>query len=433
MRLLVISPLFAPMANAEAFCSALFVKALRAAGVDVEVIMSSNCLPGIGTDESMCWRDLRLITHDVPAPDRLNAFARVRFGAKYQVAHWTGWTNDAVSAAERLHSASPFDAVMSRSIPTQAHFAGFWAGRRLGVPWLVNINDPLDFSPFVSDPALRRDWSPGLIDRLWHRRILRSADLLTFPCERLRSHVLADTRRVGRSHDIPHVAMNGARAEVRDRFVIVHAGRLGNNELTSRSADVILEALARLLETRAAQKHLIKLRFVGPTDATLQAAIAARALQDVVEQTGPVSYEESLEEISGANACLLVEGRFKEGVFLPSKLCTYLAAGKPVLALSPAMGNVADLAKQGGILRVNVDDPSDATRALSRLFDAYCARELHRYQPPAAVVDSFRPENVVSRFLDLAGETLAIRLRPESPQNATSRRSDVANPAAPRP
>jgi hypothetical protein len=217
MRLLVISPLFAPMANAEAFCSALFVKAVRAAGVDVEVIMSSNCLPGIGADKSTCWTDLRSVVHDIPAPAHRSAVVRARLSAKYQIAHWTGWTNDVVSAAQQLHAASPFDAVMSRSIPTQAHYAGFWAARRLGVPWFVNINDPLDFSPFVSASAVRRDWSAGMIERLWHRRILRSADLVTFPCERLRSHVLADAGRARTTGEIPHVAVCGTRPEIRER------------------------------------------------------------------------------------------------------------------------------------------------------------------------------------------------------------------------
>jgi glycosyltransferase involved in cell wall biosynthesis len=157
-----------------------------------------------------------------------------------------------------------------------------------------------------------------------------------------------------------------------------------------------------MLESHGADRDLIKLRFVGPSDAAIDRAIAARGLQDVVEQTGLVSYEESLEEISSASACLLVEGRFDEGVFLPSKLCTYLASRKPVLALSPPVGTVADLAKQGGILRVNVDDLSGATLALKDLFDAYCTGELHKYRPSAELAAEFRPKNVAHRFLQFA-------------------------------
>lgn len=401
MRLLVISPLFPPIANAEAFCSGLFVKALRKTDIDVQVITCSNVFRGAAVDDSGCWHELQSVMHDVPAPPRLSLAKRTALAARYQIVSWTAWTDAAVSVAERLHAASPFVAVMSRSIPTQAHYAGFWIARRLKLPWFVNINDPLDFSPFVTDPAFQSDWSVSLVERLWHQRILRRADLVTFPCERLRAHVLAGSSRVRPTGDIPHVAIPAKVAAVKDRFVIVHAGRLGKNELTSRSADAIIDGLARLLQKCPEKRHLIRLRFVGPTDSALRQEIVTRGLEDVVEQTGAVNYEESLKHISEATVCVLIEAPFTEGIFLPSKLCNYLVARKPVLALSPAIGTVADLAAQGGILRV--DDAAAVTSALENLFQAYLAGALDKYQPPQALSESFRPENVTRQFFRTLG------------------------------
>jgi hypothetical protein len=133
-------------------------------------------------------------------------------------------------------------------------------------------------------------------------------------------------------------------------------------------------------------------------------------LEDVVEHTGPVSYEESLDHISEATACLLVEGRFSEGIFLPSKLCSYLVARKPVVAISPATGTVADLAAQGGILRFDREDVAGAASALETLFQAYLGGTLEKYQPPQALCDSFLPETVTRQFFQILSTCNALRV-----------------------
>jgi hypothetical protein len=267
------------------------------------------------------------------------------------------------------------------------------------VPWFVNINDPLDFAPFIADPAARRQWSPRLDERRWHRRILRTADVVTFPCERLRKHVMRGVHRSGPSVDVPHVAIRGGRSTAKGAFLVIHAGRLGMNELTSRSTHTVLDGFVQLVRRYADKRHLIKLRFVGPADPDVRAAVAARGLEDVVEHTGTVGYDESLDHISEASACLLVEGAFSEGVFLPSKLCSYLVARKPVIALSPANGTVADLARTGRILRVSHGDVSAAGAALDTLFQAFLSGNLGEYAPAISLADGFLPVAVARRFL----------------------------------
>jgi glycosyltransferase involved in cell wall biosynthesis len=408
MRLLIISPLFPPVANAEAFCGGLFVNALRSAGIDVEVIMSSNALPHSGVDRSSCWQDLAPVVHDVPNPSRVDLATRARLSLRYQLPSWTAWTDAVVRAAAQLHRRSPFTAVMSRSLPSQAHYAGYWISRYLGIPWFANINDPLDFGPFVTDSAAKADWSASIGERLWHQRILRAADLITFPCERLRRHVVRSVQRPARNAVLPHVAIRGHASSSTGSFLIVHAGRIGTNELTSRSADAVLDGFAHLVQRYPDKRHVLKLRFVGPRDALLTDIVVSRGLQDVVEHTGAVSYEDSLTHISEAAACVLIEGPFREGVFLPSKLCNYLVARKPVLAFAPADGTVADLARGGGILHVPHGEPAAAAAAFEKLFDAFLGGRIHAYQPAANLADSFLPDVVADHFLQMVAERNAL-------------------------
>src|SRR5581483_3719585 len=109
------------------------------------------------------------------------------------------------------------------------------------------------------------------------------------------------------------------------RFRIVHAGKLGSNEVTGRSSAALLTALFEFLRHHPDHRSSVELLLVGPEDAGTSATIAQLGLDDVVRTLGRVSYEDSLGYIASASVCVLVEGDFTEGIFLPSKLADYIA------------------------------------------------------------------------------------------------------------
>ena len=96
---------------------------------------------------------------------------------------------------------------------------------------------------------------------------------------------------------------------------------------------------------------------------------------------GHTDYEESLKYIQSATACLLVEGDMAEGIFLPSKAIDYISARKPILALSPAVGVVADLASGGGIIRVDPGDACAIRDAIRGLYADFRERNLALRSP----------------------------------------------------
>jgi hypothetical protein len=139
--------------------------------------------------------------------------------------------------------------------------------------------------------------------------------------------------------------------------------------------------------------------FVGPDDPETAREIAARNLSANVIWTGPVNYEDSLNYVADSAVCVLVEGDFTEGIFLPSKLCDYITARKPVLAFSPEIGTVADMAREGGIRCVKPKDSMGAADALEELFDAFSQSRLHLYRPPETLAQRFEGRRVIQDFL----------------------------------
>jgi glycosyltransferase involved in cell wall biosynthesis len=324
---------------------------------------------------------------------------RAWLGLRFHTTAWAVWTDAAVSKARELHQQNPFDLVVSRSLPHHGHMAGYWVASSLRIPWVANFNDPWDFSPFVSTESQRKQWTPNLNWKIWWHRVIGRADAITFPCERLRNQCLHDAPQRRNSVIVPHIGAASAAVRTPADFVVVHAGKLGMNEVTGRSGTALLDGVSELFRRRPVARSKTRLVFVGPGDPETAREIAARNLSANVIWTGLVNYEDSLNYVADSAVCVLVEGDFTEGVFLPSKLCDYITARKPVLAFSPEVGTVADMAREGGIRCVKPKDSMGAADALEELFDAFLQSRLHAYRPPETLARRFEGRRVIQDFL----------------------------------
>jgi len=404
IRVLCVSPLFAPAADSEAFCAAKLVRALTGAGAEVKVLTSESIRSkDRAFDASAMWKTTEQLIVDIPQPSGREMVRSIAAAARYQTKFYSRWVADAVREAVRLHGERKFDLVYSRSLPMIGHVVGYWCAKMFGVPWIANINDPWEFH-FV--PGLAYPKTSALNEAaylFWLKRTLREADLVTYPCRQLHKF---HEKLSGVSHHaeiVPHIGTRAvskpARSVTASEFRLVHAGKLGSSEITGRSSNALLLALREFLNAHGEAKEITKLVLVGQKDSATSALVESLGLQNNVEVVGRVSYEESLNYIASASACVLVEADFAEGMFFPSKLADYLAARKPVLALSPRTGVVADLATQGGIYRVGCKDANAIQAAVESLYQDFMLNSLRNAGPSEALVQQFEPETVAQNFL----------------------------------
>jgi glycosyltransferase involved in cell wall biosynthesis len=418
-RILCISPDFAPKQDSEAFCSTKFTNALAESGAEITVIVYEKAETNI--DRSAMWNSVRATVARIPPTLDKNPFASLASAIRHQTWLWARWTAETVRRAREFHRHSPFDVVYSRSLPMFGQIAGYWCAKALNLPWIANLNDPWDFHQFpVGTLDVDRKKNTGLSD-FWMRRTLRYADVVTYPSDRLRNFQTAYSAIPHCSQIIPHVGnsqvfqqtgVNGSGAN----FHLVHAGKLGSNEFTGRSTAALLQGLRSFLDNCIEAKDHTRLTLVGPEDATTQDHIRRLGLEGTVLSVGRTDYERSLQYIQSAIACLLVEAEMAEGIFLPSKLVDYISAQKPVLALSPRVGVIADLVPGGGITRVDPGDVCGIRDAIRGLYTDFRKGALGQRSPAGQQVDQFRPELVAKRFLDILGELILAKKEGKKPR-----------------
>jgi hypothetical protein len=404
MRVLCISPFFPPTRDSEAFCSGKMVRALQEQGAEVTTLyLDAPYLQG-KQDPSAMWRSLQTSSEAIGDPVGQARTRALCCMLRYRTLVWPRWIGSVVERASELQRVRAFDLVYSRSLPMFSHIAGYWTARSLKRPWVANINDPWDehLFPEVERPSAS-PWHRR-VSNYWLRKTLSSAALVTFPSRRLASYTAGLTSASPRTEIIPHIGIAGRALASGEDFRLVHAGKLGTNEITGRSSRALLLGFRRLLKGLGTEQRPARLVLVGPEDPQNRAMLDELGLRSAVSSVGLVSYEESLQHIASASVCVLIEAPMREGIYLPSKLADYIAARKPVLALSPRIGTISDLASRSGITVVDPGDDKQIERALRSLYQRHCKQRLR--EPAADLVDTFSAEGIARRFLSAARELL---------------------------
>ena len=372
-------------------------------------------------DDSLLWEKVRKRIVNFPVSSSLDPLQSLRMAARFKSLSYARWIGAALEEAQRIQGERRFDVVYWRSLPMFGHIAGYWCAKYLGLPWIANVNDPWDWHLFPVR-LVNKKRIPNVISSLWMKKTFRSADLVTYPSQRLHAYHEKISGIRHSSLVIPHVGTAPQRdsptGQPSDTFTLVHAGKLGLNEATGRSAVPLLRGLRLFFQDFPEATAVTRLVFVGPSDGAMESLASELHLTANVSSVGRVSYEQSLQFIRGATVCVLVEAEMQEGIFLPSKLVDYLSARKPVLALSPKVGVVNDMAERFGILRVDTGDVEAVRRTIGSLYSDFRNRTLPLRGPAQEQVSQFEPKNLAAMFL------AAVRSLAQSKRMRSTSRSD---------
>lgn len=423
MRILLLSYHIYPNATAEGLCVAKAARTLADRGHSVEIVTSTaNDLSGtrlVLSDGLLAGIPLHRVA---PQPERVPLVARAWHGfthAGQQRSRRSRRLWDALEATTHIalgcapaeyawaqaaaahslhlldHSAVPFDLLYSRLNHFLSHYAALAVARaRLTLPWCAHFSDPWPGSLYPPGYQHRptrsgvMEWRQALI----LDTILRRADSLTFPGDRLLRFLLKGRRAVYRAkaYAVPHLGNFWQAVPAYhkgDTLRIVFTGYL----LTQRNPAALFAALVRLRTQIPAVADQVRVEFVGRNSVIVDAMRAQYDLGPLVSAAPPTDFATAAALNSTADVLLMVESTMTEGVFMPSKLADYLSARRPILALSPPVGTVADYLSVGGGLRVDPADPDAILAALLDLYRRWQAGTLDALVPPPDLVARVSP------------------------------------------
>ena len=272
----------------------------------------------------------------------------------------------AAAIADRLvalHRTWPFDMIYERYALWST--AGVCAGRRLGVPVVVEVNAPL-----VSEQAEYRALVLSDEARAIEAEVFRCADALAVVSDELaayvtqrgavadRVHVIRNAVDTARFH--PQVPKARVPSIPDDAFVVGFSGSLK----AWHGLDTLLPAF-RAFRDHVPSAHLLVVG-EGPRKPWVEGYAAGAGLEDAITLTGWVGHDDLPGLIARMDVATAPYPAAEGHYFSPLKLYEYLALGRPIVA--SRIGQTAQvLDGTDTAMLVPPGDPVALTEALLRL------------------------------------------------------------------
>jgi putative colanic acid biosynthesis glycosyltransferase WcaI len=394
MHILLLNEYYPPDTSATAKMAAQVAETL-ARRHQVTVVAGR---PSYDPEEYYPFALLRRGTRNDVAVERVGSTAYSRHRMRRRVVNYLSYLALAVPRALAIRP----DVVLAMTDPPVAGIAGAWVARLAGRPFVYNIRDLYPDMAIGGDIVRPSRW----VER-WekmHRRALRQANRVIVLGDDMRERILSK----GVQPERVVVVRDGTSfpASMPDRedpfvreirgelpFVALHAGNLG----FYGAWNTLLEA-AKLL--RSENSGLV---FVG--DGANRAALESAASDAPNVRFLPFRPVEQVPHVMMAGDVHIVTvRRGLEGVVVPSKLYSILAAGRPVLAVAPSTSDAARIVTESGCgLSADPDDPA-AVAAAIRTLRSDPARLVQMGQRARDAAKKYARVNELERFLEILEE-----------------------------
>jgi glycosyltransferase involved in cell wall biosynthesis len=358
MHILLLNEYYPPDTSATARMAALVADRL-AQQHDVTVVAGR---PSYDPDETYPFALLHRTIRNHVAVECVGSTAYPRHQMRRRVSNYLSYLALAVPRALAIRP----DVILAMTDPPVAGIAGAFIARLAGRPFVYNLRDMYPDMAIGGDIVSKNSW----VER-WermHRSALRQATRVIVLGDDMRDRILAkgvspENVVVVRDGSSPAGAMPEASdpivEEIRQgfAFVALHAGNLG----FYGAWDTLLKAAEILSNENAG------LVFVGDGANRKSLGEAAAHLANVrflsfrpVEQVPHV--------MAAGDVQIITVKRGLEGVVVPSKLYSTLAAGRPVLAVAAPESDAARIVTAAGCgVSADPDDPAAVAAAIREL------------------------------------------------------------------
>ena len=309
------------------------------------------------------------------------------------------WLPFSWRTAHRLLAQENHRVLLSSGPPHSVHLLAYLLKKRYHVPWVADLRDGWAGGDFQPEPT----WLHRLINRKMQAHILNEADRIVVVSNGLAAQLAQE--RLNKQKIV--VITNGfEEADFQHRpaadkcFDIVHAGTIGNFV----QPEPFLHAFRDFLHETGLEPADIRLHFIG-SDLTgrFLKLVDRFNLNPFVNYEGYVEHERAVRLLGQADLLLYLVSEGPFSGFIPGKTFEYLAARKPVLAVSPDIEGLKILQAHTAVRWLSPHDTDGIGLALKAFYVEFKTGKRHS-MPPKNSILSFSRKTLTGRLVKLFEE-----------------------------
>lgn len=402
-RLLYVNLDFPPMSGPGIWRAFSFAKYLPEHGYALTVLCSDRSPSRTRYDDSLLAElPSSTVVHRIPSQfqkdlqertDRIEEWklpGRVKRRAvragKLFIHHWPDaqfhWAMKVAAKGAALARSGAVDVMFTSGPPHVAHLAGLMIHTAKKIPWLMDYRD------LWSDDRVQikqTSYQQAFFERV-EARVVKTVDGIVCVSPGYRDHLaerfglpLDKFTVIRNGHDIPPELLDAADARPKNARLHMHFN--GTPQYT-HPFGLIVDTVARLVESHG-RERAPRVTFTG-FPAKLAEQVAERGLEDLVQNVGHMSRDDSIRYSLGCDVLIAMvndANPLYRGT-IPGKAYEALALGRHLLGVLPknsVVGPMIEESKNGTL--VDVGDPDAAYRAVARILESFEAGTLHDQDP----------------------------------------------------
>lgn len=311
------------------------------------------------------------------------------------------WIRPSVKYLTTYLKKNPVDIIISTGPPHSMHLIALGLKKRLNIPWLADFRDPWTNIDFYKDLLLtpRADNKHKKLEQ----SVLKEADSLIVVGSTLKK----EYENLG-AEKVSVITNGFDQDDYKDddicldkKFSILHVGTI----TYSRNPKDFWSVLSELVNELQDFADDLEIKLIGKTDLSVDENIAKLDLQKFVRKKNYLPHKEAIQEQQKSHVLFLsINNTQNAKGIITGKLFEYLAARRPVLAIGPTDGDVAEILNITNAGRIS--GFGENTRLKNHILALYHNYKKGKLQINAGDVSKYSRKNLTEELVKLLNESI---------------------------
>lgn len=274
------------------------------------------------------------------------------------------WIKPSISYLKKYLKTNEIDVVITTGPPHSMHLIGLNLKKELNVKWIADFRDPwTEIDYFQQLPLTKKAIKKH---HALEKEVLKNADTVLVVGKTMQENFSAFNNNVVTVTNGFDEALTDEIVTLDSKFTVTHIGLMNADRNPKMLWEVLLEIISENKEFSAD----LELKLIGKADASIIEDISTFRLSKNVQVIDYVTHDKVVEFQKKSQVLLLIVNNVSSAKgIITGKIFEYLMAKRPILAIAPIDGDLAEIIKEtnSGVV-VDFEDKSTLKMAILDLY-----------------------------------------------------------------
>ncbi|MFD1294649.1 glycosyltransferase family 4 protein [Lutibacter holmesii] len=304
------------------------------------------------------------------------------------------WVKPSVKYLKKYLKETDIDCVITTGPPHSLHLIGLQLKQQLPIKWIADFRDPWTEIDYFHQLPLSKNAIKK--HHFLESEVLKNADAVLVVGNTMKKNYEAFSKNI-------LTITNGFDGEIKpvqialdSKFTCTHIGLMN----ADRNPKMLWDVFSELCLENESFKNDFQLKLIGKIDPSILKDIDTHQLSNNVEVIDYVSHKEVLEFQQKSQVLLLVVNNVPSAKgIITGKIFEYLMAKRPILAIAPSDGDLAEILNNTNAgTSVNFDDKLELKKKILNLYAAYKEGKL---QIQSKNIEQFHRKELTKKVAEL--------------------------------